>query len=200
MNSMELQGYFFAILMGLSLGVIGGGSILTVPILVYFFKQDAILATTDSLFIVGTTALLGAAMNVRRGYVDLKTGFTFAAPSFAGVFFARQAVLPWIPDSIAGPGGKLIGASYEKTTAASFTAASNNFELAIAVAITAFGLNSVIAFTTVIGPLVEVPVLILLVNAAFWLRRRWFSRKNHYPMNGLKKKALASEMLIMVLK
>ena len=69
MNSMELQGYFFAILMGLSLGVIGGdGSILTVPILVYFFKQDAVLATTDSLFIVGTTALLGAAMNVRRGF------------------------------------------------------------------------------------------------------------------------------------
>ncbi len=105
MNTMELLGYLSAILMGFSLGIIGGGgSVLTVPILVYFFKQDAILATRDSLFIVGTIALLGGAMNARRGYLDIKTGITFAAPSFAGVFFARQAVLPWIPASIALPG------------------------------------------------------------------------------------------------
>lgn len=98
---MEILGYLAAIIMGLSLGLIGGGgSILTVPILVYLFKVDALLATSYSLFIVGLTALFGGVSYFKKSEVDFKTGFIFATPSFIGVYLTRSYILPSIPESM----------------------------------------------------------------------------------------------------
>lgn len=98
---MEILGYIASILMGLILGMIGGGgSILTVPILVYLFSIDPLQATTYSLLVVGLTALIGGYSYFRKDEVDLKTGFIFAAPSFLGVYLTRLYVLPALPDPV----------------------------------------------------------------------------------------------------
>lgn len=105
---MDLQifGYIGAIAMGLSLGLIGGGgSILTVPILVYLFSVDAVLATAYSLFIVGLTALIGSFSHVRMGNVDLKTAVVFGIPSILSVFVTRAWLVPAIPKQLFSVGG-----------------------------------------------------------------------------------------------
>lgn len=95
---MEYIGYTASIIMGLTLGLMGGGgSILTVPILVYLFALPPMMATGYSLFIVGITALIGSLMYVRKGDVDFRMGLAFAFPSIIGVNISRGVVIPHIP-------------------------------------------------------------------------------------------------------
>jgi uncharacterized membrane protein YfcA len=106
----EVLGYLSAIVMGVTLGLIGGGgSILTVPILVYLFGQNPVLATGYSLFIVGLTSLVGGLSYVKKGLVDFKTGITFAVPSFMGVYLTRAYVVPSIPDPVFTLGSTSLG-------------------------------------------------------------------------------------------
>jgi uncharacterized protein len=99
--SMEILGYIGAIIMGLSLGLIGGGgSILTVPILVYLFNIDAVLATAYSLFIVGFTSLIGSFSHMRFGNIHWRTALVFGIPSIAAVFATRAWLVPALPDPL----------------------------------------------------------------------------------------------------
>lgn len=96
---MEIIGYVASIVMGISLGLIGGGgSILTVPILVYLFDVDPVVSTAYSLFVVGLTSLVGSTSHFKKGNVHLKTALIFGAPSIAAVYAVRKFVVPIIPD------------------------------------------------------------------------------------------------------
>ncbi len=95
---MEIIGYLVSILIGISLGLIGsGGSILTVPLLVYFFHVSPLLATTYSLAIVGLSTIAGVISRIKQKLVDFKTILVFGIPSIAGVFLARKFILPALP-------------------------------------------------------------------------------------------------------
>ena len=96
---MEIIGYAASIIMGLTLGLIGGGgSILTVPILVYLFDVDPVLSTAYSLFVVGLTSAVGSVSHFRKGNVDFKTALIFGIPSIIAVYSVRKFVVPTIPD------------------------------------------------------------------------------------------------------
>lgn len=98
---MEIAGYLASILIGVTLGLIGGGgSILTVPVLVYLFRIDAVLATAYSLFIVGITSMVGSASYFKKGLVNVKTAIVFGIPSIVAVYFTRAVIVPAIPAEV----------------------------------------------------------------------------------------------------
>jgi len=101
MDVNQLLGYFGALCVGLILGLIGGGgSILTVPILVYLIGLNPVIATAYSLFVVGTTSLFGALQNFRNKMVDIRAAIVFSIPAFAAIYLTRRYLVHAIPDSL----------------------------------------------------------------------------------------------------
>lgn len=98
---MEIFGYLSSIVIGISLGLIGGGgSILTVPVLVYLFNVEPMMATAYSLFIVGTSSLVGAFPKYKQGLISMKTAIVFGIPSILAVFATRKFIVPAIPKEV----------------------------------------------------------------------------------------------------
>jgi len=98
---MEITGYLFSIGIGIILGLLGGGgSILSIPILVYFFHIDAVMASAYSLFIVGVTSFIGAVPKYKDHLVSIKAGLLFGVPSILSIFITRKWLVPAIPDII----------------------------------------------------------------------------------------------------
>lgn len=108
-GTLEIAGYISAAAIGLSLGLIGGGgSILTVPVLVYLFHIDPLPATTYSLFIVGMTSLFGAAAHLRIGNINWQVAMIFGLPSVISVTLVRAVVVPIIPETLLTVGGFIL--------------------------------------------------------------------------------------------
>ena len=106
---LEILGYVGAIIIGLTLGLIGGGgSILTVPVLVYLSGVTAVTATAYSLFIVGFSSLVGSVTYMRKGLVSFKTALIFGIPSIIAVYITRRYVVPAIPDEVFTLGSLLV--------------------------------------------------------------------------------------------
>lgn len=101
MDTLTIIGYIGALGIGVVLGLIGGGgSILTVPVLVYILHIEPVLATAYSLFVVGSSSLVGAVRSAQKKMVDFKTGIVFAIPALTAVFLTRRFVVPAIPDEL----------------------------------------------------------------------------------------------------
>ena len=109
MEVTEILGYAGAIIIGIVLGLIGGGgSILTVPVFVYLIHINPVTATAYSLFVVGTSALVGAINNFRKGLVTFRTAIVFSVPAFIAVYATRKYLVPSIPSNLFNVGNLII--------------------------------------------------------------------------------------------
>lgn len=100
MDTLQVFGYLGALAVGLVLGLVGGGgSILTVPIFVYVLGYNPVIATAYSLFVVGSSSLVGTIQKMRKGFVDIKIGLTFSFPSFMAVYLSRRYLVPNLPET-----------------------------------------------------------------------------------------------------
>jgi len=109
MDIIQIFGYIGALCIGIILGLIGGGgSILTVPILVYLLYFNPVIATAYSLFVVGVSALVGAIHNIRKGLVDFRTAIVFAIPALLAVYTTRKFIVPTIPERLFSIGDYIV--------------------------------------------------------------------------------------------
>ncbi|WP_417860150.1 sulfite exporter TauE/SafE family protein [Winogradskyella sediminis] len=184
MEFIEIIGYVGALIVGLVLGLIGGGgSILTVPILVYFLGFSPIVATGYSLFIVGSTALIGTLRNIKKNTIDFKTALIFAIPSILTVFLVRRIVIPNLPEVLFSIGDfsltnslfimllfaiimLLAGWSMIKSKVINSDDTINNFDNThyFAIGTQAIGIGALAGLVGAGGGFLIVPALVLLVK------------------------------------
>ena len=109
METTAILGYIGALVIGVTLGLVGGGgSILTVPLFVYVLAIEPVIATAYSLFVVGSAAAVGAIRNLQKGMVDVRTAIVFAIPAFIAVYATRRYLIPAIPEELGQLGGMAI--------------------------------------------------------------------------------------------
>jgi uncharacterized membrane protein YfcA len=175
----EIIGYACAALIGISLGLIGGGgSILTVPVLVYLFHLSPLVATSYSLFIVGSTSLVGAVHQLRKGLVDVRTALLFGIASVLTVFITRKFIIPSIPDQVGEVGNFPISFSFLTMVLfallmllASFSMISRNTTLhqtahksRIGLLVYGMAIGAVTGFLGAGGGFLLIPALVLLLG------------------------------------
>lgn len=182
---MEIVGYLSAIFIGFSLGLIGGGgSILTVPALVYLMGLGPLQATGYSLFIVGLTALIGSFFYFKKNEVDVRTGLFFSVPSFLGVYTSRIFILPNLPETIFSVGNYQLTKSGlimiafsilmvlastimirgSKSSAVNVQVTSLSLKGQFSIFIVGFGIGSVAGFVGAGGGFLIIPALIYLIG------------------------------------